>query len=170
MPRSSYVPFAAFVFLIVFLGFILCRPQSAIVWNKANQVLPDFSMKDDRGVTFTPADLKDDINGVYLINFFASWCPPCQVEHKHLLSLANDKKIPIVGVNYKDTAKDRTVYLNKFKNPYTHILIDEKGFMAIPFGLSGLPETFVVKGDKIIARYKGPLTDDAVLGLESVIK
>ena len=92
---------------------------------------------------------------VFLINFFASWCVPCVAEHPHLTQLA--KTIPIVGIAYRDKPEDVSNWLAKHGNPFSQVVLDAEGFDAIGFGISGVPETFVVANNRLRYRFKGPI-------------
>lgn len=94
---------------------------------------------------------------VTLVNFWASWCPPCRAEHPVLLDLES-RGVRIVGVNYKDQPRNARRYLEEDDNPFIGVPTDPVGRVAIEWGVTGPPETFIVDGDGII-RHKivGPL-------------
>ncbi len=103
----------------------------------------------------TAADLKAD--GIKLVNFWASWCGPCRVEHPTLEAMAKEG-IVIHGVNYKDQTKNALSFLNSLGNPYTKVGKDE-GRTGIDWGATGVPETFIIDGDgKVLFRHAGPIT------------
>lgn len=105
---------------------------------------------------FTDATLRD--GQVKLVNFWASWCAPCRVEHPNLDAL-KAQGIPIYGVNYKDKPDNALGFLAELGNPYAAIGADAAGRMALDWGVYGVPETYVVDGDgTIIARLAGPVT------------
>lgn len=94
-----------------------------------------------------------------LVNFWASWCAPCRVEHANLMSMA-DSGIPIHGVNYKDDPENALGFLRELGNPFTTSGADPEGRAAIDWGVYGIPETFVVDGSGNIAlRFAGPVTE-----------
>lgn len=94
---------------------------------------------------------------VTLVNFWASWCPPCRAEHPRLLALAGDG-LPIVGVNYRDSEDAAIEYLTEAGNPFVAIAFDPEGDTAMEWGTIGLPETFIIGGDgTVLFRYVGPL-------------
>lgn len=99
---------------------------------------------------------------VVLINIFASWCPPCQVEHPVFMKLAREQAVPIYGINYKDKPQDATAWLKRLGNPYRGIGVDPLGRAAIDWGSYGVPETFVLdRQGRIRHRFVGPVTEDA---------
>ena len=89
----------------------------------------------------------------FLLNVWASWCPECRVEHPLIEQLARSGTIRVVGFNYKDEADDAKRWLARFGDPYTTIITDRDGRVAIDFGVYGAPETFLVDAQGII-RYK----------------
>ena len=99
---------------------------------------------------------------VVLVNIFASWCPPCQIEHPVFMRLARDKAVPIWGINYKDKPEDAAAWLRRLGNPYRGIGVDPTGRNAIEWGNYGVPETFVLDREgRIRHRFVGPVTEDA---------
>ena len=112
------------------------------------------------GAPFTDADLRD--GEIKLVNFWASWCAPCRVEHPNLEALAAEG-VEILGVNYKDTPEQALKFLGDLGNPYAAIGADATGRMAIDWGVYGVPETFVVDGEgKVLFRFAGPVTERVI--------
>ncbi len=104
---------------------------------------------------FSSADLSGHVS---LVNTFASWCAPCRAEHKVLTKLAQTRRVPIYGIDYKDKAEAALAWIAELGNPYTRIGADD-GHVGIDWGVYGVPETFIVDREGRI-RYKhvGPLT------------
>jgi cytochrome c biogenesis protein CcmG/thiol:disulfide interchange protein DsbE len=100
--------------------------------------------------------------GVKLVNYWASWCAPCRVEHPNLEALAAEG-IPIYGINYKDDPAKALAFLDELGNPYAAIGADTEGRMALDWGLYGVPETYVIAGDgTVMLRFAGPVTQRVI--------
>ena len=107
----------------------------------------------------TDAALRD--GEVKLVNFWASWCVPCRVEHPQLEALAEE--VPVYGVNYKDRLPDAVAFLEELGDPFAAIGVDATARTGIEWGLYGVPETFVVDGDGVVRlRFAGPITESVV--------
>jgi cytochrome c biogenesis protein CcmG/thiol:disulfide interchange protein DsbE len=111
------------------------------------------------------ADFK---GAVTLVNVWASWCVPCHDEAPLLDALSADKRIRIVGINYKDQPDNARRFLGRYGNPFVAAGADGNGRASMEWGVYGVPETFIVGRDGAIA-YKlvGPITEG---NLERVIK
>jgi cytochrome c biogenesis protein CcmG/thiol:disulfide interchange protein DsbE len=106
---------------------------------------------------------RDMLGHVVLVNFFASWCIPCRVEHPVLMGLGPAANVPVVGIAYKDKPGDAVDFLNEYGNPYVAIALDESGRTGIDFGVYGVPETYLVDKHGIVRlRHVGPLTAESV--------
>ncbi len=94
----------------------------------------------------------DDFNGkVTLVNVWASWCKPCRDEAPFLMMLARDKRIRVVGINYKDEPENALKFIARYGNPFAAAGADKAGRAAIDWGVYGVPETFLVGMDGRIA-------------------
>ncbi|GGH26399.1 cytochrome c biogenesis protein CcmG, thiol:disulfide interchange protein DsbE [Cribrihabitans marinus] len=99
---------------------------------------------------------------VKLVNYWASWCAPCRVEHPNLDALAKEG-IPIYGVNYKDALPKARAFLDELGDPYAGVGRDETGRMGLDWGVYGVPETYVIDGEgTIVLRFAGPVTDRVI--------
>ena len=108
----------------------------------------------------TAADLTAP--GVKLVNFWASWCGPCRVEHPLLTALAAEG-VPVIGVNYKDTPEKALKFLAELGDPYALIGADASGRTGLDWGIYGVPETFVIGPDgTVLLRFPGPLSPEVV--------
>ena len=112
-----------------------------------------------------PASFKDTVT---VVNVWASWCVPCHDEAPLLMQLAQDNRVRLIGINYKDKPDNARRFLGRYGNPFTAAGADESGRTAIEWGVYGVPETFVIGKDARIA-YKlvGPITEG---NLDSVLK
>lgn len=109
---------------------------------------------------FTSETLAD--GGVKLVNYWASWCGPCRVEHPNLQQLA-DEGVQIYGINYKDDPVKALDFLDELGDPYVGVAADATGRTALDWGLYGVPETFVLDADGVvILRFAGPITQSVL--------
>ncbi len=88
---------------------------------------------------------------VSVVNVWASWCVPCHEEAPLFTRLADDKRLQIVGINYKDAADNARRFLGRYGNPFGIVGVDSNGRAAIEWGVYGVPETFIVGRDGRIA-------------------
>lgn len=96
--------------------------------------------------------------GPVAVNFFASWCAPCEQEHPRLVDLKR-RGVRLVGVAYKDAPENARAFLGRLGDPFAAHLVDRDGRGGLEFGVTGVPETYLVGADgKILAKYTGPLT------------
>ena len=157
-----FLPLIIFIIISIFLLIYLLQKNDPKNVPSAllNKEIPKFEIKnlfDDQEV-ITQEDLKDNF---ILLNFFASWCAPCKVEHKILFKIKNDlNNLLLVGINYKDKINDAKKYLQNEGNPYSFVGLDSKGMVGLEFGVFGLPETFIInKEGFIIYKHLGPITE-----------
>ncbi|MFI4955006.1 MAG: DsbE family thiol:disulfide interchange protein [Gammaproteobacteria bacterium] len=103
---------------------------------------------------------KDVLGEITVVNFWATWCPPCRQEHPVLVKIAQDYDVRMVGVNYKDKSADALGWLKDLGNPYQFTLADPNGRTGIDWGVVAIPETFLVDAQGVV-RYKhtGPITN-----------
>ncbi len=156
-----YIPLLSIILILSLVGLIVIKSINKVQNNKIlNSALigKPFpytnlkSLQDDKEFNFN-LDTKEP----FLINFFSSWCIPCQYEVESLELLS--KKIKIYGIAYKDKKQDTIVFLQTFGNPYYSIGIDNNGLSAIDWGVYGVPETFLINSQgNIVLRHAGPIT------------
>jgi len=97
-----------------------------------------------------------------LVNFWASWCVPCVVEHPQLMALQK-RGVRILGVSYKDKPADAAKFLTRYGNPFAALVADAEGRAGIEYGLYGVPETYLLDRDGVVRwRWAGPLTPDTL--------
>ena len=145
MKYKALIIFTIFIFICLFFG--LNREEKSLKSPLLEKKIPEINL-----VTLKNAELNQDDfrNEILLVNFFASWCVPCIVEHDFLLELKELKQIKIYGINYKDNLKNLEIWLEKLGNPYSKIGIDTKGATAINWGVNGIPESFLIDKNGII--------------------
>ena len=137
------------------------RVPSALIGREAPQTnLPPVAglVQDGKPIPgIDPAEFKGNVT---LVNVWASWCVPCHDEVPQLEQLSKDKRIRLVGINYKDQPDNARRFIGRYGNPFVAVGSDPNGRAAIEWGVYGVPETFVVGRDGRIA-YKlvGPITD-----------
>jgi cytochrome c biogenesis protein CcmG/thiol:disulfide interchange protein DsbE len=168
---AVFAPLAVFAALALLFFFRLgAGDASRIPSVLINKPVPTFALPALTGLADTPgfSDATLRGGGVSLVNVFASWCVPCHQEHPILLQLANDKELAkngfrVLGLAYKDDPEEARRFLSAAGNPFSAVGNDESGRTAIDWGVYGVPESFVVRGDGTIAfKYVGPLTQDAL--------
>lgn len=99
------------------------------------------------------------VDGITLVNVWATWCPACHVEHPYLNQLS-ERGVRIVGLNYKDDADAARQWLQQRGDPYRFSIFDADGMLGLDFGVTGAPETYLVDTQGIIRfRYQGPLSE-----------
>ena len=145
------------------------RIPSALIGNPAPQInLPAVAGLDRNGQPVPGIDAAGFKGAVTVVNVWASWCAPCHDEAPLLMRLAQDNRLRVIGINYKDKPENARRFLGRYGNPFAAAGADENGRAAIEWGVYGVPETFVVGRDARIA-YKlvGPITPD---NLDNVLK
>lgn len=154
-----FIPLILFVVLagVLYRGLFL-DPQempSALVGKK----VPPFSLTQLKNEqrNLSENDLTGDI---ILLNVWATWCPSCHYEHPYFLKLANDPRLKIYGLNYKDERDLAIAWLNKLGDPYQLSIFDEQGTLGLDLGVYAAPETFVIDHHgNIRKRFAGPLDE-----------
>ena len=154
------IPSLLFLLILVTFFYLLIieRNPSEIPSNLLNKNVPKFEteslLKKERFIS-----TKEFGNEIMLVNFFATWCLPCRDEHIYIKRFSDEKGIRVIGINYKDNTKKAIQWLRDLGNPYSNVLIDKNGRIAIDWGVYGIPETFVVSSKGIIKyRHVGPVT------------
>ena len=161
--------FFAIILSIFFYLLITERNPSEIPSNLLNKNVPFFEaeslFKNEKFIS--SQELKNEI---ILVNFFATWCKPCRDEHVYIKRFSNKKGIKVIGINYKDNSKKTIEWLKNLGNPYSDVLIDKNGRVAIDWGVYGIPETFIVNSKGIIKyRHVGPITNEIYMKINLII-
>ena len=143
---------------LFFVGMHRDDPD-ALPSARAGQVAPAMALTQlGDAELLTDADLRAP--GAKIVNYWASWCAPCRVEHPVLMDLAAEG-VPIHGVNYKDTPANALRFLAELGDPYERLGADTTGRTGLEWGLYGVPETYVLDGEgRIVLRFAGPVTPE----------
>ncbi len=105
-----------------------------------------------------------------LINFWASWCAPCRVEHPYLMQLSKEKNLKILGVNFKDKKINASKFLNELGNPYYYMAKDTTGKQSVNFGIYGIPESILIDNETIVLKkFVGPLNEQNLNDIKEII-
>ncbi len=100
----------------------------------------------------------DLLGEIHLVNVWASWCVACREEHAQIDQLANEYKVTVIGLNYKDSRDEAQAWLTRYGNPYSKIAFDADGRVGIDWGVYGVPETFIVdRKGRIRYKHIGPI-------------
>jgi cytochrome c biogenesis protein CcmG/thiol:disulfide interchange protein DsbE len=145
------------------------RIPSALIGHPAPQTsLPPVAGLERSGAPVPGIDSTSFKGAVTVVNVWASWCVPCHDEAPLLMQLAQDSRLRLIGINYKDEPDNARRFLGRYGNPFAAAGADLNGRAGIDWGVYGVPETFVVGRDARIA-YKlvGPITAD---NLNTVLK
>jgi len=154
--KILFFGFVIFIILVFWLG--LKKDNNYNTSNLTGSKISSFELKSLQNNDFI-SDKKLKQNQFTLINFFASWCAPCRIEHKYLINLANEnKKIKILGVNFKDNKNNAIKFLDRLGNPYDFVAQDLEGKASILFGVYGIPESILINNElTVIKKVIGPL-------------
>ena len=147
------------------------RIPSALIGRPAPQTaLPALEGLVANGVQVPGLDPAAFKGKVSVVNVWASWCIPCHDEAPLLTKLGEDKRLQLVGINYKDSPDNARRFLGRYGNPFGIVGVDGNGRASIEWGVYGVPETFVVgREGTIVYKLVGPVTPanfDSVLRAE----
>ena len=140
------------------------RIPSALIGRPAPQTpLPPLEGLTDNGAAIPGLDPAAFKGKVSIVNVWASWCVPCHDEAPLLTELGRDKRLQIVGINYKDAADNARRFLGRYGNPFGIVGVDVNGRASIEWGVYGVPETFIVgREGTIVYKLVGPVTSDNI--------
>lgn len=157
-----FAPAAVFVVLVGFFIVGLGKDPSRLESVLIDRPVPEFALDalPDRGRPLTSEHLKGEVS---LVNIFGSWCVACIAEHPFLMEIQASGAVPIHGIDWREkNPADGMRWLVRNGDPYDRVGLDPDSRVAIDFGVTGAPETFIVDKAGVI-RYKhiGPITRDA---------
>ena len=158
----AFLPLTVAAALAIVLAWGLTQDPSNLPSTLIGKVVPDFDLPPVQGrlLGLSSGDLKGEVS---LINVFASWCVACREEHPLFMKLAAQGTVPLHGLNYKDQPDDAAQWLDSLGDPYTRTGADISGHVAIDWGVYGVPETFVVDADGLIAyKHIGPVNEEVL--------
>jgi cytochrome c biogenesis protein CcmG/thiol:disulfide interchange protein DsbE len=162
LPLAVFAALAALLFVRLYAGDPSRLPSALIGESAPPLTLPGL----DGATGLTDADLRQ--GHVSVVNVFGSWCEPCRLEHPNLMALASDeelkeKGVVVYGVAQKDSPENVRRFLGALGDPYAKVGLDAIGRAGIDWGVYGVPETFIVRGDGTIA-YKviGPMSAESL--------
>ena len=160
-----------FLFIFVLLVFYnsLNRETNYSTDYLVGNKLTNINLKSfDDNKIYTNEDFKK--SRYTLINFWASWCAPCRVEHPYLMQLSKEKNLKILGVNFKDKKINASKFLNELGNPYYYMAKDTSGKQSVNFGIYGIPESILINNETIVLKkFVGPLNDQNLNDIKEII-
>ncbi|MEI6202234.1 MAG: DsbE family thiol:disulfide interchange protein [Enhydrobacter sp.] len=156
------LPLLTLVIMAGFFGWSLLsgRDPASIGSVMVNRPAPSFAAPSLReGQAALSSDLFKTGKPV-LLNFFASWCTPCLAEHPLLLRLKEREGITIIGIAWKNKPEEARAWLAKLGDPFAYVGTDEAGKLSLDWGLSGVPETYLIDANGIVRlHYHAPITE-----------
>ena len=146
----------------------LKKDPTIIPSNLISRKFPEFQLKPLKNYdVLSQKDLQK--KEIKIVNFFASWCPPCKVEHPQLIELS--KSFNLYGIAKKDKPQQLLTWLEELGNPFKKVGLDNEGMVSIEWGVYGLPETFIVDDSGVIIyKHIGPVMKKDVIEIKSLIK
>ncbi len=151
------IPGLFFFAMLGLLLFGLGRNPNMVPSALVNRPLPEFSLPGlemDTSASIDNIASEDLLGGISIINFWATWCPPCHIEHPYLVEISErEQDLSFIGVNYKDDLDEARLFLDEKGSPFEKIIVDLNGSLGIDFGVAGAPETFIVDSFGMI-RYR----------------
>ena len=171
--KNKFLPFSiSIIFIVIFIILYkgLQETNIYIPESKSNYEVPSLLVKlFDTDQTVNTIEIFQ-LDKLYLLNIWSSWCVPCREEHPILMELKKNDKLKVIGMNYKDTKKNAKNFLEELGNPYDKIIFDSKGTNAIEWGAYGVPESFLIYNNKIIKKFIGPLNQQLIDEINLLIK
>lgn len=157
---KRWLPLVLFVVLVGFFAKGLFLNPREVPSPFIGRMAPAFTLPlvGDPSATFSPADMK---GRVWMLNIWAPWCVSCRQEHGFLMQLTQSGRIPIVGLNWKDKAREAEALLARTGSPYVAVPEDLDGRVGIDYGVTGTPETYIIDQSGIVRlKHIGPISPD----------
>jgi len=152
------IPLLLALLLGVFLFIGMQRDPRYVPSPLIGKPAPEFALPSLHDATY-PVDSRELLGQPWLLNVWGTWCGGCRQEHDTLLAIANQKVVPIVGLNWKDDNGAAQQWLRQLGNPYAVVAEDREGRTAIDWGVYGAPETFLIGPDGIVLyKHIAPMT------------
>ena len=161
LPLLAFLALATLFFFRLGAGDPSHLPSALIGHPAPNTDLPPLAGIERDGKAVPGLSNATFAGAVTLVNVWASWCVPCRDEVPQLEQLSKDKRIQLVGINYKDAPADARRFLDRFGNPFLAAGVDSTGRTSIDWGVYGVPENFLIGRDgRIVYKLVGPITDE----------
>jgi cytochrome c biogenesis protein CcmG/thiol:disulfide interchange protein DsbE len=163
LPLMLFLCLAGLFFVRLHAGDV-SRIPSALIGHVAPATdLPPVVGLERNGKPVPGLATADFKGAVTVLNVWASWCVPCHDEAPLLVQLAGDRRIRLVGINYKDQPDNARRFLGRYGNPFVASGADANGRAGIEWGVYGVPETFIIGRDgKIAYKLVGPVTPENI--------
>ena len=140
------------ILVLAFFAKVLLVDEDMKFSNFESKKFPSFELNDLNG---DPVNARS-LNGIKLVNVWASWCITCLVEHPFLTKLA-EKNIQIIGLNYKDSDLKANAWLQRYGNPYLFSIFDPRGDLAFDLGVTGAPESYLIVNNQVVGHIQGEM-------------
>ena len=158
----GFLPLAALVLLgVLFAGYSLKRNPQVQPSAMVGRPVPDLTLPALE--TGRPMPIRQAAAGPALVNFYASWCAPCELEAPALMRL-KAQGVTLIGIGYKDAQENNRAFLGRVGDPFAVRLLDRDGRAGLEFGVTGVPESYLIDASGVItAKFTGELTPDEEL-------
>ena len=165
---KSIIVFLFIFVLLVFYNSLNRETNYSTDYLVGNKLVKINLKSFDDNKIYTSKDFKK--NRYTLINFWASWCAPCRIEHPYLMQLSKEKNLKILGVNFKDKKINASKFLNELGNPYYYMAKDTTGKQSVNFGIYGIPESILINNETIVLKkFVGPLNEQNLNDIKEII-
>ena len=170
MFESTLRTFIVITFLSVVILFtsIIRNDNNSQSQADINIPLPEFTLQTlhlEKKIT------NEDLEDLFVLNVWASWCITCRVEHPYLMMLSKHKHLKILGINFKDKKINALKFLEELGDPYDYLAKDSSGKQSVNFGIYGIPESILIDSKfNILKKIIGPLNEKDLKEIKEIIK